>query len=1115
MNTYKLLIVEDEFIIAESIRLVLNNIGHNVIGIVGSGALAIKTARNEKPDLVLMDISLSGKMDGIKAASVISNKLHIPVIYLTAHLDIGILDRAIATNPYGYLLKPVNERELLAAIEVAMHKFMIDNQLQKDNRRLNAIRRFNKELVKRDNIIRHRLEFESCMARISKNFVNAVDIKSSITYALKELGTLFNADISYVVIFQGEIKYQWKKRGIASSSANIFKLKNNEFMERFHNGEYILINSIDPVLNDPSLEGLKGFIAVPINKRGTLTGFLGIENFRYINTKNLEDLSLLGVISEIIAEALYREDTLNQLRDSENKYKILVDSIPHRVLFKDKNCVYISCNKAFANDLKIKPDEITGKTDHDFFPNELANKYITGDKRVIASGAAENIEGHYIINGHKIPVAAVKVPFKDNNDKVTGVLTIFWDITKQKTAEIKSQLAYSELDNKVKEKTADLLSAYYQLQQEVLKRIDAEQMLKKSAEQYRQLYITAQIGLMRISIRGDQILTVNEEGARLFGYTSSNDMKERFLLRDHLTRSSKIKGLFLKLYRKGRLESDIELRKLDREVFWLYCYFIIDKENGWIDLTFRDITALKIAQAGLRHNISILSATLEATVNGIIVVGNYNEVVLYNKRFVEMWNIPDPKINLLNRNTLVEFLTSKVKDHDAFVSTIKLIRSDPKRKGVHNVELKDGRIFEIISQPQYLNEHPVGRVISFTDVTEKVILESQLRQAQKMEAVGILAGGIAHDFNNILTVIKAYIHMINKKIPKDKQIEDFIVMVSDTIQKAVDLTRGLLIYSRKQIAIFSTINLNTVVLDAYNLITHLIGEDITVTLSLYEDELNIYADENQIEQVIMNLATNARDAMLDSNNQNMSLIIKTQKTSNIPKYLTKDIYNQEYILLSISDNGTGIKKEDRERIFDPFFTTKEVGKGSGLGLSIVYGIIMQHNGFIDVISDTSSGTTVNIYLPISSNDVIADIKKMESKTLLGRETILFGEDDAIVRRSAVACLNRSGYRVIEAVNGEDVLNKFISNRDEIDMIITDIVMPGKNIKEVYDQMTKINPRLKILFVSGYTQEVITQKGLSPKEAYQDGIKINGIKFLPKPYDIDNLLIKVRDILNER
>ncbi|MBF0474060.1 MAG: response regulator [Nitrospirae bacterium] len=690
MNSYRILIVEDEFIIAENIRLIVRSFGHTTIGIVGSGADAIKKARNDSPDLVLMDISLAGKLDGIQAASVISNKLFIPVIYLTSILNIEFLNRAIATNPYGYLLKPVVERELQAAIEIAMHKFHVDQQLLKDK---SVLEKLNQKLVKRDNIINRRLRFERCLSKISKNFVNVINIEDSIKYALKEIGLLCDADGCYVELLKDSSIYKWKKHGIAPINIDIFKIKNQEFMEKFYNGEYIFIENIDDLLKDSILEiniykdtRLEAFIAIPIYKRGDLTCFLGIENPKLISNNNWEDISILGVISEIIGNALLREDTVNELKDSENKYKTFVENIPQRVFLKDKDFVYISCNNSFADDLDILPDEIAGKTDFDLFSEKYAKRYRDTDKRIMTSGRIENIEGPYTVKGNELIVAATKIPIKNEFNEVISILTIFSDITEQKTAELKIQTAFAELDSIVKEKTANLLSLNKQLQKEVVMRIESE-------------------------------------------------------------------------------------------------------------------TALIKSEAQLRYNNSVLSATLEATVNGILVVNNQNEIVLYNKIFLQMWDISDTLIKSSNRDDIIAVTAFQMKDPDNYIDKIRLFRANPSSKGFHIEYLNDGRIFEIISQPQYLEGQPIGRVISYTDITEKVNLETQLRHSQKMEAIGTLAGGIAHDFNNMLTVFKAYAHMINKKIRQDQsdqQIADLIVMVNDTIQKAVELTKGLLTYSRNR-----------------------------------------------------------------------------------------------------------------------------------------------------------------------------------------------------------------------------------------------------------------------------------------------------------------------------
>ncbi len=390
---------------------------------------------------------------------------------------------------------------------------------------------------------------------------------------------------------------------------------------------------------------------------------------------------------------------------------------------------------------------------------------------------------------------------------------------------------------------------------------------------------------------------------------------------------------------------------------------------------------------------------------------------------------------------------------------------------------------------------------------EKQQLEEQLRQAQKMEAIGTLAGGIAHDFNNILTGIIGYGHLLQKKVSKeDRAKQQYLEQLLSSAGRAAVLTQSLLAFSRKQVINPQPVKLNEIVKRVEKLLSRLIGEDIEMKTVYSEKDITVVADSGQIEQVLMNLATNARDAMPDGG----QLIIKTELVELDDDYSRSfaDDDTGKYALISVSDNGAGMDEKTRERIFEPFFTTKDPGRGTGLGLSIVYGIIKQHNGFIDVQSEPGKGTAFNIYLRSVETEMetrkLDDLPDAGFFAVEGSETLLIAEDDEHVRRLVTHILKQAGYKVIEARDGEEAVKKFIENKDKVNFLVLDVIMPKKNGKEAYDEIRKIKPDVKALFMSGYTSEVIHKKGILDE----------GINFIAKPVSPDELLRKIREILNK-
>ena len=388
------------------------------------------------------------------------------------------------------------------------------------------------------------------------------------------------------------------------------------------------------------------------------------------------------------------------------------------------------------------------------------------------------------------------------------------------------------------------------------------------------------------------------------------------------------------------------------------------------------------------------------------------------------------------------------------------------------------------------------------DISGQKTLEEQLRQAQKMEAIGQLAGGIAHDFNNILTAIFGFATLAQMKIPEGDPLRSNIDQVLAAAERAAGLTQSLLTFSRKQVLNLRPVSLNEVISKVDKFVGRIIGEDIKLQLVFKEDNIVVNADSGQIEQVLMNLATNARDAMP----QGGVFSIVTETVDIDQEYIDFYGYGNPgfYARITVSDSGTGIDSETKKRIFDPFFTTKEVGKGTGLGLSIVYGIVKQHKGFINVYSEPGRGTTFSVYLPLMRGEQIVRAEQAGTQYPVGgSETILLAEDDAIVRDLSRTVLVEFGYTVIEAGNGEEAVRKFLENRDKVQLLLFDIVMPKKNGKEAYDEIRRVGGEVKVIFLSGYPAEVISNTGLLEK----------GCNLIMKPVHPQNLLRQIREELD--
>jgi len=424
--------------------------------------------------------------------------------------------------------------------------------------------------------------------------------------------------------------------------------------------------------------------------------------------------------------------------------------------------------------------------------------------------------------------------------------------------------------------------------------------------------------------------------------------------------------------------------------------------------------------------------------------------------------------------------------------------------GVFQNLRKDGTLYEeeaVISPVRDGSGEVINYVAVKHDVTKERRVEEQLRQAQKMEAVGRLAGGIAHDFNNLLTAIAGYSDLLLLNLPEGEAAHREVLEIRKASDRAAALTRQLLAFSRQQVLQPKVLDLNQVVTNMEKMLHRLIGEDVELITTLASDLGHVKADPGQIEQVIVNLAVNSRDAMPNGG----KLILETMNVELDEHYAARHEPAKpgSYVMLAVTDSGCGMDEATKARLFEPFFTTKEVGKGTGLGLATVYGIVKQSGGYIWAYSEVGHGTTFKVYLP--REDMVAEPVEKEDTPLYsseGEETVLVVEDEPMVRDLVRAILSRQGYEVLEAGRGAEALEVSERHQGPIHLLITDVVMPGMTGPELARRLTAHRPATKVLFMSGYTDDAILHHGvLEP-----------GTEFLEKPFTAGALGGKVRNML---
>ncbi|HXN22934.1 MAG TPA: PAS domain S-box protein [Candidatus Dormibacteraeota bacterium] len=430
------------------------------------------------------------------------------------------------------------------------------------------------------------------------------------------------------------------------------------------------------------------------------------------------------------------------------------------------------------------------------------------------------------------------------------------------------------------------------------------------------------------------------------------------------------------------------------------------------------------------------------------------------------------------------------------------LAGEPRREYETEIISKDGRevALEVSSRLIYENGKSVAVQGIARDITNRRELEEQLRQSQKMEAIGRLAGGVAHDFNNLLTVIKGHAEMLADRIGPSHAARKDIQQIQQGADRAASLTQQLLAFSRQQVLKPRVLDLNTVVIEMAKMLPRLIGEDIELVMVPSALAAQVKADPGQLEQVILNLAVNARDAMPRGGQLTIEL-----SNAQIDEHYVKQHAGVEagrYVLLAVSDTGCGMDAETQKQIFDPFFTTKELGKGTGLGLATVYGVVKQSGGFVWVYSEVGKGSTFKIYLPrveqaLEGLSLVNDVRP----SWRGEETVLVVEDEDAVRELTREFLETRGYTVVEARNGAEALQIAATHAHPIDLLVSDVIMPGMSGPELAQQLFSLHPEIKVLYVSGYTADAVPQGMLNTRAP-----------FLSKPFSRDALLQNVREIL---
>jgi len=692
-----------------------------------------------------------------------------------------------------------------------------------------------------------------------------------------------------------------------------------------------------------------------------------------------------------------------------------------------------------------------------------------------------------------------------SKDQVIGILSI--QATKPK--------AYSQRDLRLAERVGNQIAGAVANAQLFMQLKRAEEAMRESEEKFRDLYDYAPVGYHEYDKEG-RITKVNRTDLEMIGYTAeemigqpiwklnvSEDMVRRQVL-DKLAGAMPPGRALERIYRR-KDGSTFPVLIEDR--------LVLDEKGqiAGIRCTIQDITERKRNEEALRESEERYRTILENIEDGYYEVDLPGNFTFFNDSLCRMLGYSRDELIGMGNDRYTDQENRK-KLFQAFNSVYRT--GEPVKEFDWEVIRKDGRkVYGEVSVS--LIRSSTGQPIGFRgiarDITERkraekemAALQEQLTQSQKMEAIGRLAGGVAHDFNNLLTVIKGYSQLSLLDLKENNPLWENIQEIQKATQRATDLTRQLLAFSRRQILDPKVLDLNSLLRDTEKMLRRMIGEDIELVTRLSEGLGRVKIDPGQIEQVILNLAVNARDAMPSGG----KLTIETANAQSDEGYALTHLglTPGHYVRLSVSDTGIGMSREVQEKAFDPFFTTKEKGKGTGLGLSTVHGIVTQSGGKIWVYSDPGHGTTFKIYFPTIEGELDTLNGKNETgSSPRGSETVLLVEDEPSVRDLANRLLKQQGYRVLEAANGEEALRLVRETAGErIHLLLTDVVLPQMSGKELADQLKIFRPDLKVLYTSGYTDFAVVHHG----------VLNSGTHFLQKPFSLKTLSQKVREALDK-
>lgn len=1306
MSETRILIVEDEFIVASDIESRLLDLGYSVVGKADTGEKGIELARSLTPDLILMDVHLRGSMDGITAATEIRQSFNLPVVFLTAYADESTLERAKDAEPYGYILKPFEDRELRTNIEIAVYKHKAESEIRRLSRLYATLSQVNQAIVRarsREELFPKICEIALEFGRFNVAWIGLLDANTGALVQVAKSGD----DVGVV----------------DGQSGNLCECA----VESIKQGKPYLIHDL---FNKPepnpcgcgAAMGLRGCAAYPIRLQGQVCGALIVGTteanfFNFAESRLLDEIALdisfaldsLEVERQRVAgeEALKRrEQDLETILATALDGFVVVDTQGRYLEVNDSYCRITGYTREELLHMRVSDVRCAGSREdieshiqqimqagggrfetlysskagrllhvevsaayqnidggrfvcfiHDITQRKLAETALSESESLLVDMGRTAQIGGWVLDASTgegrwtVEIARIHdLEPKMHPDKEMGIQFYVGSSREQIEAAVEGALEHGipyDLELQIVSakgvhkwvrtigepiwKDGRVVSLHGSMQ-DITERKRAEDALRASETRFSKVFHSSPIGINLFRFSDGRSVDVNEaflqmtgyERAEIIGQTAAEldlfvDRSVRAVWMEKLGRGEAIINQDAKFRRKGGEQRDAlgSIEQID----------IRGEAMGLVLMS--DITERKHMEEELRYRNLILSTQQEVTLDGILVVDKNSKIVSCNQRMLDIWEITASVIEGDDDRKLLQWILSKVADQETFLQRIEYLNLHQEETGQDEIALKDGRVIERYSASlldaggrfngrvwyfrdiserkrseaalrasegkfrSYIKNapfalvvaNPEGQIVDFNratievfgydettlrsmnvmnlhseedqpmaleaikrlraegrldgefemlrqdgtrvsislravllgddcsiafleDISERKRAEKQMRQleeqflhAQKMEAVGRLAGGVAHDFNNLLQVINTYSRFIVEDSTVDARLAHYAQAIQEAGERAAVLTRQLLAFNRKSPLKLQVIQVDASLASMEKMLQRMVGDDIEIISRLGMGARCIKLDPGHLEQIIMNLVVNARDAM------QFGGIIRIETTcvhlSQPDSSRSDGLPAGEYLELSVSDTGCGMDAETQKRIFEPFFTTKELGRGTGLGLSTVYGIVRQSDGRIIVESFVGAGTTFKIYLPVVQQALFESKVKKSAAPQRGSETVLIAEDDPRVRTLLLEILEGLGYRVLVASNGRLALQMIAETTEPIHLVISDTVMPEMGGRELRNELRHTSPAIRILLISGYA---------SPATEPESTDKAND-QFLSKPFSLQELASKVREVLD--